>query len=67
MHSVATKNRVMIMGQSSGAGSVSTHLVTKPSFGLFRYAGLLSGPFGTWISAPMEAKAPLDASAGAQA
>ena len=55
------------MGQSSGSGSVSTHLVAPPSFGLFKTAGMLSGPFGTWISSPMVAEPPLDPAVGAQA
>jgi carboxylesterase type B len=61
------KDRVMIMGQSSGAGSVSTHLVSVPSFGLFRYATMASGPFGTWISQSLVARPPKVESDGAQA
>jgi hypothetical protein len=58
--------RVMIFGQSSGAGSVSTHLVTPKSWGLFHAAGMASGAFGTWISAPLVAEPPLLPGAGAQ-
>ena len=61
------KERVMIFGQSSGAGSVSTHLVAPQSFGLFSVAGMSSGAFGTWISSPMNATPPILASQGAQA
>jgi carboxylesterase type B len=61
------KDRVMVLGQSSGAGSVSTHLVTPASWGLFHVAAMISGAFGTWISAPMNATPPLAASEGAQA
>ena len=39
-----------IAGQSAGAGSVSTHLVTRRSFGLFRAAAMMSGAFSTWVS-----------------
>jgi carboxylesterase type B len=60
------RNKVMVLGQSSGAGSVSTHLVTPASWGLFHVAAMISGAFGTWISAPMNATPPLDASQGAQ-
>lgn len=59
-------HRVMIFGQSSGAGSVSTHLVTPKSWGLFHAAGMASGAFGTWIWAPLVAEPPLLPGAGAQ-
>jgi carboxylesterase type B len=60
------KDKVMVLGQSSGAGSVSTHLVSPLSWGLFHVAAMISGAFGTWISAPMNATPPLEASQGAQ-
>lgn len=46
-------SRVLLMGESSGAGSVSAHLVAPKSFGLFQSAAMSSGAFGTWISAAM--------------
>eukprot|EP00941_MAST-03F_sp_MAST-3F-sp1_P000431 g431.t1 len=42
--------KVLLAGQSAGAGSVSTHLVSKGSFGLFSKAAASSGAFATWIS-----------------
>ncbi len=46
-------NRVMLMGESSGAGSVTSHLVSPQSFGLFKTAAMSSGAFGTWVSESM--------------
>ena len=42
--------RVLIAGQSSGAGTVSAHLVAQRSFGLFSRAAMHSGAFGYWIA-----------------
>ena len=61
------KDRVIIMGQSSGAGSVSTHLVTPQSFGLYHYAAMASGPFGTWIPQSFVALPPKVSTDGSQA
>jgi len=43
-------SRVMIFGQSAGAGSVATHLVTKKSWGLFSRAVMESGSYANWIA-----------------
>jgi len=43
-------SRVMIIGQSAGAGSVASHMVAPRSFGLFKRAAMHSGAFSTWIS-----------------
>ena len=43
-------SRVMIFGQSAGAGSVATHLVAKKSFGLFSRAVMESGSYSNWIA-----------------
>jgi carboxylesterase type B len=59
--------RVLLMGESAGAGSVSCHLVSPPSFGLFHTAAMSSGAFSTWISSPMVATTPADPTQGAQA
>ena len=59
--------RVLLMGESAGAGSVSCHLVSPPSFGLFHTAAMSSGAFSAWISSPMVASAPADPTQGAQA
>jgi hypothetical protein len=40
-------------GESSGAGSVSSHLVAPRSFGLFKTAAMSSGAFGTWVTASL--------------
>jgi carboxylesterase type B len=44
----AYAERVMIFGESSGAGCVSNHLVMPRSRGLFSRAAMESGAFGTW-------------------
>ena len=49
------KDRVMIFGESSGAGCVSNHMVMARSQGLFSRAAMESGAFGSWQSKPMEA------------
>lgn len=46
-------NRVMLFGESAGAGSVSNHLVMKRSWGLFQSAAMESGSFSDWITQPM--------------
>ena len=48
-------NRVMLFGQSAGAGSISIHLVTPSSKGLFSSVALHSGSFSNWIAQPMKA------------
>jgi carboxylesterase type B len=47
------KNRVMIFGESAGAGSVSNHLTMKESWPYFSSAVLESGSFAQWITQPM--------------
>ena len=42
--------RVTIFGHSAGAGSVSVHLVTPRSRGLFARAGIMSGSFTNWAA-----------------
>ena len=37
-------NRVMLFGESAGAGSTAAHLVSPRSKGLFQYAAMESGP-----------------------
>eukprot|EP00941_MAST-03F_sp_MAST-3F-sp1_P003191 g3191.t1 len=49
------KNNVFLWGQSSGAGSVSWHLVAKNSWPLFHKAGMESGSFANWIAISWEA------------
>ena len=41
---------VFVWGQSAGAASVSCHLATKRSWGLFQRAGMESGSFGNWAA-----------------
>jgi carboxylesterase type B len=44
-------NRVMIFGESAGAGSVSNHLVAPRSGGLFNAAIMESGPIAAlWVA-----------------
>jgi para-nitrobenzyl esterase len=43
-------NRVVIFGQSAGAGSVNFHLVAKASHGLFHAAVMQSGACAPWAS-----------------
>ena len=44
----ADPKRVMIFGESAGAGSVSNHLVRERSWGLFSRAAMESGPLADW-------------------
>ena len=54
--------RVLIFGESSGAGCVTNHLVSKGSRGLFSRAAMQSGAFVSWESKPMiAAQAQFDA------
>lgn len=45
--------KLMIFGESAGAGSVANHLVRPRSWGLFTRAGMESGPVATWTSQSM--------------
>lgn len=47
--------RVMLAGQSAGAGIVGAHLVMPGSWGLFQTASLESGAFGAWTAQPWQA------------
>lgn len=47
-------SRVLLAGQSAGAGSVSVQLVLKRSAGLFSRALILSGAFGHWITQSLD-------------
>lgn len=49
------KDRVMIFGESSGAGCVSNHMVMPRSQGMFSRAAMESGAFGAWQSKPLGA------------
>jgi para-nitrobenzyl esterase len=49
------RDRVLLAGQSAGAGSVSVHLVAARSAGLFSRALMLSGAFGHWITQQRDA------------
>ena len=42
--------RLMIFGESAGAGSVANHMVRPRSWGLFTRAGMESGPMAGWTS-----------------
>lgn len=42
--------KVMIYGESAGAGSISNHLVMPQSWGLFHSAVLESGSFAEWVT-----------------
>ncbi len=46
-------DRVMVFGESAGAGSVATHLVTPRSKGLFSAAAMESGPIAPWGVVPL--------------
>ena len=46
-------HRVTIFGESAGAGSVSNHLVSPRSQGLFHRAIAESGPFAQWTAQTM--------------
>lgn len=46
--------KVMIYGESAGAGSVSNHVVMKKSFGLFERAAMQSGGFQQWVAKSMK-------------
>eukprot|EP00040_Diaphanoeca_grandis_P024881 m.137365 g.137365 ORF g.137365 m.137365 type:complete len:562 (-) comp29917_c0_seq2:523-2208(-) len=48
-------SRIMVAGQSAGAASVSTHIVSHKSFGLFSRATMLSGALPTWVSVSWKA------------
>jgi len=45
--------RVMIFGESAGAGSMTAHLVMPRSWGLFSSIALESGSFPLWSAKPM--------------
>ena len=45
--------QVMIFGESAGAGSTTNHLIMPASKGLFRVAGMESGPPTDWSALPM--------------
>jgi carboxylesterase type B len=47
-------SRVMIFGESAGAGSVSVHLTMTNSFGLYSRALMESGSFSQWSMQTME-------------
>ena len=46
----ADTSRVLIFGESAGAGSVANHLVRPRSWGLFSRAAMESGPIASWSS-----------------
>ena len=46
-------SRVMLFGESAGAGSTSLHLLTPRSAGLFHAAAMESGPIAPWVAAPL--------------
>eukprot|EP00405_Crypthecodinium_cohnii_P012793 CAMPEP_0206434000 /NCGR_PEP_ID=MMETSP0324_2-20121206/8862_1 /ASSEMBLY_ACC=CAM_ASM_000836 /TAXON_ID=2866 /ORGANISM="Crypthecodinium cohnii, Strain Seligo" /LENGTH=563 /DNA_ID=CAMNT_0053900361 /DNA_START=85 /DNA_END=1776 /DNA_ORIENTATION=+ len=46
--------RVMIFGESAGAGSMSAHLVMPRSAGLFQSVGVESGFFSSWTAHPLD-------------
>jgi len=48
--------KVMIFGQSAGAGSVSSHVTMPKSAGLFSRALMESGGFSCWAAQPMHQK-----------
>ena len=48
--------KVMIFGQSAGAGAVSVHLSMPKSFGLYSSAIMESGGFSGWTAQPMVRK-----------
>ena len=43
-------SRVTVWGESAGAGSISAHLVSPPSAGLFDQAIIESGPIAFWVA-----------------
>eukprot|EP00931_Biecheleriopsis_adriatica_P110805 TRINITY_DN85136_c0_g1_i1.p1 TRINITY_DN85136_c0_g1~~TRINITY_DN85136_c0_g1_i1.p1 ORF type:complete len:559 (-),score=58.07 TRINITY_DN85136_c0_g1_i1:11-1687(-) len=45
--------RVMIYGESAGAGSMTNHLSMPRSFGLFSSIALESGSFASWTAQPL--------------
>jgi para-nitrobenzyl esterase len=47
------KDRVMIFGESAGAGSMTMHLSMKESFGLYDKVVLESGAFSEWTAQPL--------------
>jgi carboxylesterase type B len=52
-HFGGDNKRVLLFGQSAGAGSVAAHLVTPRSYGMFHGAVMQSGAFSTWVSADL--------------
>lgn len=50
-------NRILVAGESSGAGSVSIHIVSPGSKGLFASAAMQSTAFGDWLTTPEDANA----------
>ena len=46
-------SRVMLFGESAGAGSTSVHLLTPRSAGLFHAAAMESGPIAPWVATPL--------------
>lgn len=46
--------KVMLFGESAGAGSTSAHLVAKKSWGLYSRAAMESGPIAPWTAQPYE-------------
>ena len=47
------KTKVMVYGESAGAGSVSNHLVMSKSFPYYSSAIMESGSFSQWITQPL--------------
>jgi para-nitrobenzyl esterase len=47
------ENRVMIFGESAGAGSVTNHLAMSKSFEYYSSAALESGSFVEWVTQPL--------------
>eukprot|EP00040_Diaphanoeca_grandis_P043881 m.269418 g.269418 ORF g.269418 m.269418 type:complete len:566 (-) comp83983_c0_seq1:251-1948(-) len=48
------KNRIMIFGESAGAGGVSNHVAMKRSWPYFRNAAMQSGGFQMWVAKTLE-------------
>lgn len=47
-------SRVLLFGESAGAGAVSAHLTSTLSRGLFHRAVMQSGGFNEWVAMPMK-------------